>query len=276
VRGETEQGISGVHSIGKQCDSTDFAHFSISSPSTSLHPGPFVLICSDHSCDWGKAIGMLVHVQLAERSYDVVVHRDDMAGIGAFARARNRERIRLRVADANVRAHADAVAAALAAASFKVARTEIAPGESQKCLASAFPPLLYDRLAEMNADRKTLVVAVGGGVIGDLAGFAAATYNRGLPLLMAPTTLLAMVDSSVGGKVGVNHRGARTLIGAFHQARGRLDRAGQPRNDARSRVSQRTRGSDQYGVIRTPVFWTFWKEISRDLEAAIRKLSNTS
>jgi len=76
---------------------------------------------------------------------------------------------------------------------------------------------LYDQLADMKADRATPVIAMGGGVVGDLAGFAAATWNRGLPLVMVPTTLLAMVDSSIGGKVAINHPRGKNLIGAFHQ-----------------------------------------------------------
>ncbi len=91
-------------------------------------------------------------------------------------------------------------------------------GEGSKSLDSAMG--LYDRLVALKADRQTCVVAVGGGVVGDLAGFVAATYNRGLPLVMVPTSLLAMVDSSVGGKVGVNHPGAKNVIGAFHQPSG--------------------------------------------------------
>ena len=95
------------------------------------------------------------------------------------------------------------------------------------------------RLIELSADRHTVVLALGGGVIGDLAGFVAATYARGLPLLMVPTTLLAMVDSSVGGKVGVNHPRAKNMIGAFHQPAGVWIDTAIARHAARARVPQR-------------------------------------
>lgn len=88
-------------------------------------------------------------------------------------------------------------------------------GERTKSLAASSQ--LYDVLVEQQADRHTCVIAVGGGVMGDLAGFVAATYARGLPFIQIPTTLLAQVDSSVGGKVGINHPRGKNLIGAFHQ-----------------------------------------------------------
>jgi 3-dehydroquinate synthase len=156
-----------------------------------------------------------VHVQLGERSYDIAVTASDPTGPGSFARQRARGSLAVVVTDENVRPHAEAVTASLEAASFRTAGIVLPPGEAQKALAVASG--LYDRLVDLHADRKTLIVPVGGGVIGDLAGFVAATYNRGLPLFMVPTTLLAMVDSSVGGKVGVNHPRAKNLIGAFHQ-----------------------------------------------------------
>jgi 3-dehydroquinate synthase len=156
-----------------------------------------------------------VRVNLGPRSYDIVVTSDDAVGLGPFARGRARGPLAVVVTDTNVAPHAAAAAAALEAVGFRTQVVTLPPGEAQKALAVA--ARLYDRLADLLADRRTLVVAVGGGVIGDLAGFVAATYNRGLPLLMVPTTLLAMVDSSVGGKVGVNHPRAKNLIGAFHQ-----------------------------------------------------------
>jgi 3-dehydroquinate synthase len=157
-----------------------------------------------------------VRVELGPRSYDIAVA--EPGGLGAFARARLPGRLAFVVTDENVRPHAVRAEEALAAVGFRTALAVLPAGEAQKALPVAAG--LYDRLVDLEADRKTAVVAVGGGVIGDLAGFVAATYNRGLPLLMVPTTLLAMVDSSVGGKVAVNHPRAKNLIGAFHQPAG--------------------------------------------------------
>lgn len=159
-----------------------------------------------------------VRVRLGERSYDIHVVDGTSADLGAFARQRARGALAWIVGDENVRPHVESVRESLRQRDFRTEVTVIPSGESQKCLSRAGS--LYDQLAELRADRKTLVVAVGGGVVGDLAGFVAATFNRGLPLLMVPTTLLAMVDSSVGGKVGINHPRAKNLIGAFHQPLG--------------------------------------------------------
>lgn len=156
-----------------------------------------------------------IRVQLGERSYDIAVTSGDVNGIGPFARQRTKGSRAFIVTDEHVIEHADKVAASLREAGFQPLVVSLPPGEAQKSLAVASH--LYDQLAEAGADRKTLVVPVGGGVMGDLAGFVAATWNRGLPLLMVPTTLLAMVDSSVGGKVGINHSRGKNLIGAFHQ-----------------------------------------------------------
>src|SRR5438270_1502482 len=156
-----------------------------------------------------------LRVPLGDRSYDIIVTRNDLKGIGAFARERCAGKNAFLVADEKVAVHATFVKESLQAAGFNVAAAQRPSGEGQKSLAVAAE--LYDRLIDLPADRRTLIVAVGGGVIGDLAGFVAATYARGLPLLMVPTTLLGMVDSSVGGKVAVNHPRAKNMIGVFHQ-----------------------------------------------------------
>lgn len=161
-----------------------------------------------------------VRVNLGPRSYDIALTSGNLAaGFGPFARAAlPKSKLALVVSDTNTQPHALAVEQSLKAAGFGTALARVPAGEESKSQAEL--SRLYDALYDLAADRGTAVVAVGGGVVGDLAGFAAASYNRGLPLLMVPTTLLSMVDSSVGGKTGINHPKGKNLIGAFHQPAG--------------------------------------------------------
>jgi 3-dehydroquinate synthase len=171
-----------------------------------------------------EAADIRVRVDLGPRSYEIRVVSGRTAEFGPFVRTAldatwsgRSCRSALIVADENLAAlgtsgtYRDALARVGIDSTVAVLR----PGEATKSLVSA--SRLYDHLVSIKADRHTAVVAIGGGVIGDLAGFVAATYARGIPLVMVPTTLLAQVDSSVGGKVGVNHPGAKNIIGAFHQ-----------------------------------------------------------
>jgi 3-dehydroquinate synthase len=156
-----------------------------------------------------------IRVNLGPRSYDIAIGSGTEGSFAAFVRDRIPQASRgLVVADTNTRSHAERLAQRLGTDGVAV----VPAGENSKSLAAAAD--LYSQLAKRAADRKTPVIAVGGGVVGDLAGFVAATYNRGLPLVMLPTTLLAMVDSSVGGKVGINLPEGKNLVGAFHQPAG--------------------------------------------------------
>jgi 3-dehydroquinate synthase len=167
-----------------------------------------------------------VRVELGSRSYEVrVVSGEGPRAFGAFARvaleaswAGRGCRSAVVVTDEHLADLACAPVEGLVGVGIAASLEVLPAGEATKSLDQAMK--VFDRLVAMRADRHTCVVAVGGGVIGDLAGFVAATYARGLPLLMVPTSLLAMVDSSVGGKVGVNHPGAKNIIGAFHQPSG--------------------------------------------------------
>jgi 3-dehydroquinate synthase len=122
------------------------------------------------------------------------------------------------ISDANVaKIYAPRVNASLKASGFDTMLIEIPAGEASKSLEML--ATLYDRMTEAELDRQSIVFALGGGVTGDLAAFAAATYLRGIPLVQIPTTVVAQVDSAMGGKSGVNHRRAKNLIGAFYQPR---------------------------------------------------------
>ena len=156
-----------------------------------------------------------VSVQLGDRSYAIRI------GPGAAvedALPLLRGRQCLLISDSNVMALlGDRCEAMLAAAGAIVARAEVPAGEQSKSL--QYTSTLYDAALEHGLDRGSCIVALGGGMVGDLAGFVAGTYLRGIAFIQMPTTLLAMVDSSVGGKTGVNLPQGKNLIGVFYQPR---------------------------------------------------------
>jgi 3-dehydroquinate synthase len=158
-------------------------------------------------------------VELAAQSHDVIVGPSLLARLGELARDAGLKPGRAAlVTDANIaRLYGATVGAALRGAGFRLRTIEVPAGESSKSL--AILERVYDGLAAAELDRNSPLFALGGGVVGDLAGFAAATWLRGLPLVQIPTTLVAQVDSALGGKTAVNHRTAKNLIGAFYQPR---------------------------------------------------------
>jgi 3-dehydroquinate synthase len=157
-------------------------------------------------------------VDLGERSYSIHVGERILSRAGEFLnRAGLRGKVAL-VTNPTVGAfYLEPVSQALAQAGFEVVPVLLPDGEEHKSYKSL--TVIYDSLVSARLERTSCVVALGGGVIGDLAGFAAATYLRGVPYVQVPTTLLSQVDSSVGGKTGVNHQGGKNLIGAFYQPR---------------------------------------------------------
>jgi len=162
-----------------------------------------------------------VRVQLAERSYDIQIGAGTLAEAGRFLSERGKVTHVVLITDEHVqKPYAMRVAESLGEQDIEVDVISIEPGEESKSLDVAAS--LWQGLLELGADRKSVVVAVGGGVVGDLAGFIAATYARGLRFLQVPTSLLAQVDSSVGGKVGINLPTAKNMVGAFLQPLGVL------------------------------------------------------
>ncbi|MGO8690232.1 MAG: 3-dehydroquinate synthase [Thermoguttaceae bacterium] len=162
-----------------------------------------------------------VRVDLAERGYDIEIGSGNLPQAGPFLTDRGKVSHAVLITDENVQEpHALRVAESLSGRKVAVDLVAVKPGEPSKSIDVAAS--LWEGMLQLNADRRTVVVAVGGGVVGDLAGFIAATFARGLRFLQIPTTLLAQVDSSVGGKVGINLPAAKNMVGAFHQPLGVL------------------------------------------------------
>ena len=156
-----------------------------------------------------------IPVALGSRSYDVVIEAGVLARAADWLKPLSRGRRMAIVTDENVLPHLATLQAALSAAGVESDAIVLPPGEGTKSWAML--EQLTDRLLELGVERGDHVVALGGGVIGDLVGFACSIVKRGCGFVQIPTTLLAQVDSSVGGKTAINSRAGKNLVGAFHQ-----------------------------------------------------------
>ena len=160
----------------------------------------------------------IVPVTLGERSYDIALHPGLLAKVGDRLSALTTSSKIGVVTDRHVASrYLQGVLRSLRKAGYDATPIILPPGERTKTLGTI--ARILDRLARQKFERRSLLLALGGGVVGDITGFAAAIYQRGIPFVQVPTTLVAQVDSSVGGKTGVDHRLGKNLIGAFHQPR---------------------------------------------------------
>jgi len=159
-----------------------------------------------------------LQVQLEDRSYPIEIGCDTLADSGdAIVRRTGAKRVAIVTVPEVGRRYAGKLSRSLRAAGARVHKIEVPDGDATKNLRQLGK--LYDAFIEFGLDRSSAVVALGGGMVGDLAGFAAASYLRGIPFVQVPTTILAMVDASIGGKTAINLAQGKNLVGAFHQPR---------------------------------------------------------
>lgn len=159
-----------------------------------------------------------INVNLPEQSYEIAIASGNLDNLGEQMSSLQLGKKILLVSNPTIfKYYGERAIASLKAANFEVVSCTLPPGERYKNLNSI--QKLYDAALENRLERSSTMVALGGGVVGDMTGFAAATWLRGINVVQVPTTLLAMVDSAIGGKTGVNHPQGKNLIGAFHQPR---------------------------------------------------------
>jgi 3-dehydroquinate synthase len=157
-----------------------------------------------------------ISIDLGKRSYPIYIGSGLISVVGDFFSKHRIQRSVVIITDENIaKLYLFAVKRNLTKKGFAVRSIVLLAGEKQKNIKTAYS--IYTKLLEWKIDRRSTIVALGGGVIGDLAGYIAATYLRGIEFVQIPTSLLAQVDSSVGGKVGINHHIAKNMIGAFYQ-----------------------------------------------------------
>jgi 3-dehydroquinate synthase len=193
----------------------------------------------------------VVYVELGARRYPIHVGAGCLRDIGTrLAETGCGERVAVVTNSTVADLYLERTLASLRAAAFAPTSVQIPDGEEHKNL--AWLTLVYDKLIDAGLERDGAVVALGGGVVGDLAGFAAATYLRGVPCVQVPTTLLAQVDSAVGGKTGINHIAGKNLIGAFAQPRFVLADVETLRTLPRRELTAGLAEVIKYGVILDP------------------------
>ena len=204
-------------------------------------------------------------VDLGERSYPIVIGHDTLDRAGeAIARATGARRVALVTVPPVGRRYTARLTRSLRAAGLAVTRIEVPDGDASKSLSQLGK--LYDAFLEAGLDRSSAVVAFGGGMVGDLAGFAAASYLRGIPFVQVPTTVLAMGDSSIGGKTAVNLKQGKNLVGAFYQPRlVWIDTA------LLESLPMRERAAGMAEVVKAGAIWDsrLFRRLERDIEAAL-------
>jgi 3-dehydroquinate synthase len=185
----------------------------------------------------------------ASGDYQILIQQGSLDRLGEIAAKICRGRQAVIVTDENVgRLYLEKASQAMASAGFAVIGATVPAGEASKSPAMLLH--LYERFHAAGISRADPVVALGGGVVGDLAGFAAATYLRGIPLIQVPTTLLAQVDSSIGGKTGIDLPYGKNLAGAFYQPKAVVMDPGLLRTLSRSQMAEGMAEVIKYGLIR--------------------------
>ncbi|HHT9150123.1 MAG TPA: 3-dehydroquinate synthase, partial [Candidatus Wujingus californicus] len=158
----------------------------------------------------------MIRVNLSSNSYNIYIDKGLLERIGDTLVKEKAPCKTLLITDKNIeKIYGNIVAESLIRNKFDVRIVSLKPGEDQKTLETAIT--LYDACFDHKLDRHSMIIALGGGVVGDISGFVASTFMRGIPFIQIPTSLLAQVDSSIGGKVAVNHPKGKNMIGSFYQ-----------------------------------------------------------
>jgi 3-dehydroquinate synthase len=211
-----------------------------------------------------------LRVDLGERSYPIHIGDALIGRAGLILPHLAQRRVAIVTNPAVGRLYLRTLSAALQAVGVGVVEVTLPDGESYKNWETL--NRIFDRLIEERCERKTTLIALGGGVIGDMTGFAAAVYLRGVPFIQIPTTLLAQVDSSVGGKTGINHPLGKNMIGAFYQPQLVLADIGTLRSLPQRELAAGLAEVIKYGLIRDAVFLNWLEDhmdelVARDAQA---------